>query len=705
MSEAFTFIDVLMTASPPWEDQPVMQQCEFCGSEIPNAASFCGQCGRAPGDLMGAETRVSGLHMPGVQDMDTAISTSMPGHPTPYWEYNQRPFNNDTPTASLGQEEEEEEKRRRTALPAMGVPLLGSLAVEGQPYAGNVPMVQGTPQMSGIPTVQGTPQLGSASPAYSAPHSFAGSIGQGFPSSSTVIARQLPGTTTTLHSHPTHHEPHGCGPAFIIAAISIPILIILSFLGLGLTVFAPGLSLTGSTNVVQGGTFTLHGSHFIPGSSVSLTLDDTIPLYFTSRSLPGQLSYTASASMLILRMDAQQVRQFPLSNNTVSVGSDGSFDVTITANPRWSIGNHTVKASESLTHRSAQLNFTIYLAGTTSTPSSTETASPSPTMTLTPTATTTPGLSCVNPSSLSLGSVSQGYNQPVSAQVTLCTTGTGTVNWIATWDQNTAPWLQLDHTSGQISAPGQTQVNVRALASNLTPGSYSVMLTFTSQPNNVTESLPVSFAVQAGCVRGAPNTLNYSGVANVSDPAIQTVAITNCGSPGSWSASTQTRDGANWLFASPTANTLNAGATTNVTIAPSNLKAHLAAGTYTGTVTFKIGASSFAVGVTLTVIPAPTLSGTPTSIFANQQCTLNPAGYYICYVSLTNTSTTLSLNWSASSSGLNGVNFSPASGTLSPGQIIRVQISVPQSDCPTKGILTFTGPGNAVNVEWYCIVG
>jgi hypothetical protein len=691
-----------------------MYTCKFCGSVIPDYASFCGQCGRTPEKAVETRIIVSGLHMPDVHDMNTATSTSLPGNSTPDWAYNQQRFYTDTPTISLSNEEEEEERRRRAAILGMGVPLVGGLAVEGQLNAASIPMVQGTPQIGEVPTVQGSPQTP------------AGSIGQGLYSSPTIMAPQvpssapvfpLPATTTTLHHpphphhpHTPHHEPHGCGLVFIIAAISIPILIILSFLGLGLTVLAPGLSLSGSTNVVQGGTFTLHGNHFIPGRSVTLTLDDTIPLDFSSRNLPEQSAFTENTAMQILSMDTQQAKQLPLSNNTVSVGGDGTFAVTLTANPDWAIGEHTIKASETLTHRSADLVFTIYLAGTTPTPSTTGTASASPSVSATPSPTATtiiPGLSCVNPSSLSLGPVSQGYNQPVSAQVTLCTTGTGTVNWTVTWDQNAAPWLQLDHTSGQISAPGQAQVNVSALASNLTPGSYSVTLTFTSQPDNTTKSLPISLTVQAGCAIGNPNRLSYSGVASVSDPAAQTVTITNCGPTGTWSASTQTNTGANWLFASPTANSLNAGATNNVTITASDLKAKLAAGTYTGSVTFKIGSGTFTVNVTLTVMPAPTLSSaTPTPIFANRQCKPDQTGgLWVCYVSLTNTSTNLSLGWSATNSGINGVNFNPSRGTLSPRQTISVQITVPVSDCPTKGILTFTGPANTVTVEWYCIAG
>lgn len=667
-----------------------MRQCEFCGSEISEQASFCGQCGNAPGIVIEGQTRGSGLQVPGVHDLDTDTAISAPGNSSPQWHTNQPPSNIDEPTMYLS-EEEEEERRRRAAMLGIGIPLLGDM-LEGQPYAANVPMVQGTPQMGGVPTVQGTPQVGSPLPGYFGPHMPGGSMGEGLHSSPTVMAPHVPGITTTPH-HP-HPEPRGCGRIFLIAAITIPILLILSFIGLAFTLFAPGLSLSGSSDVVQGGTFTLYGSHFFPGSSVTLTLDDTIPLYATSRSTPVQFAYAANSPLQVLSTSTQQVKQAPLSSKIVSVGGDGTFSVTITVSPSWSIGKHTIKATESLSHRSAELEITIHLPGTT----------PSPTVTITPSATTTStGLSCVEPSSLALGPVSQGYSQPVSSLVTLCAIGAGVVNWTASWNQGVAPWLQLDHTSGQISAPGQTQVKVSALASNLEPASYSVTVTFGSQSNSVTESLSVSFTVQAGCVNGNPNALKFTGIANVSDPPTQAVTITNCSSPGTWSATAQTNNGGSWLFTNPTSNTLNAGATANVTITASNLKAHLAAGTFTGTVIFRIGLGSFTVGVTLTVMPAPFLSVKPTSIYANQQCAPIPTGgSWICYVSLTNTSTNLSLNWSASSSGLKGVNFKPGSGTLLPGQTIRVQITVPQSDCPTKGALIFTGPANTATVAWSC---
>src|SRR5205807_3244763 len=143
-----------------------MHTCEFCGSLIPDYASFCGQCGRVPSKAMEKRTIASGFQKPDVQDMDTATIASASGNFQTNSVYNQQSFISNTPTTLLSQEEEEE-RRRRAAILGMSVPLLGSLAVEGMPNAGNVPMVQGTPQIGGVPTVQGTP------------YPPAGSMGQG----------------------------------------------------------------------------------------------------------------------------------------------------------------------------------------------------------------------------------------------------------------------------------------------------------------------------------------------------------------------------------------------------------------------------------------------------------------------------------------------------------------------------------------------
>ena len=67
-----------------------------------------------------------------------------------------------------------------------------------------------------------------------------------------------------------------------LVTITAVTLIAASIIGAGFTILSPALSLSGSTNVTWGESIHLCGSHFIPGSSVVLTLDGTTPLYYTS---------------------------------------------------------------------------------------------------------------------------------------------------------------------------------------------------------------------------------------------------------------------------------------------------------------------------------------------------------------------------------------------------------------------------------------
>lgn len=497
-----------------------MKQCEFCGQDLPGAASFCGHCGRAAGSPTDEATRGSGFQAASIDELDTAISIPVPGIGGPQEDTKQV---EDLPTSdmatmplsTLEEKEEEEERRRRAAM--AGIPLL---LADMQPLAENAPMVQGTPQLSSVPSVQGTPQASSAGSVPVPTHLPAGSMGEVFHAAATQMIPALPAPSPVPHApHPSsaghtphyphphhlHHAPRGRAPIWLIGAIIIPVLLILSFIGLGLTLFAPTLSLSGSSSVEAGGILSLHGSHFLPGSTVTLTLDDSMPLYFANGG-SGVLSGDFANSMQPLSTSVEQAYRVPASSNTVTVGGDGTFDVNIHVSKSWSTGQHTIHATESLSHRSAELTFTIYLPGTIPSPSASPTTGASPSATVSPTgsATTTPaGLSCINPSSISLGPVSERYTQAVSSKVTLCTAGIGTVNWTASWNQGRAPWFQLDHTSGQITAPGQAQITVSALAGNLTPGSYSATVTFSSQSNNAPESLSVSFTVQAGSVTQA----------------------------------------------------------------------------------------------------------------------------------------------------------------------------------------------------------
>src|SRR5260221_313310 len=103
--------------------------------------------------------------------------------------------------------------------------------------------------------------------------------------------------------------------------------------------------------------------------------------------------------------------------------------------------------------------------------------------------------------------------------------------------------------------------------------------------------------------------------------------------------------------------------------------------------------------------PPPTLASSPGSftVPGDPHCTYNASTGWTCVVSLSSSqSAQANLNWTASSSGVNGVTFSQASGTLSPGQTAQVSITIPNMACPAQADFTFTGPGNATNVLWSC---
>ncbi len=687
-----------------------MVYCTYCGAEIPEGASFCGHCGQIPVPAPDGLTRISGVRRVELQQVPT--NSSLPAN-TPamsqHWEYDQSAGYDDHSTIPV--DDGEEERRRRGAMVGMGL-----LATADMMTGSSVPTVQGTPQLEDVPTVANQPTVQGAATG--------GPFQPGWDSFPTNYIPQAPGYTPpiptgrlpapTLH-HPPYPNPKpgkpqpkgGCAPLLIIA-ILIPFVLIGSIVTLGFTIFAPNLSLSGNSSVASGGTLALHGSHFLPGSSITLTLDSTTPLFVaatpagrqTAHTIPGTLSLTAARLLQ------------PATSNTTNADGNGTFNVNISVDPGWSIGQHTIQASEAITHRGAQITFTIVSGSTTPTPTATTTATATPSPTPSPSASASPtgagALSCVNPSSITLGPVSANYTQAVSQTVTLCTAGTGSVNWTATWDQGQSPWLAFNHSAGTIAAPGQATITVFANATHMAAGSYSALVTFSSQPGTATETLNVNFTVQTDCITASPNALKFNATLHVSEAPAQTVSLSNCGAVGNWSASVKTSDGANWLSATPTTGSLNGNSSLAVTINASTLNSTLVAGVYSGTVTFMLGSNTFTVNVSFNVQTAPVLTVNNSSssfTLSSLQCT-RTTGSYLCYVMLTNTSQSLSLNWTSSTHLLPGAKVPPG-GTLAPGQQDpRVPIEIPITDCTNGANIVFSGPGNSVTVSWVCqIIG
>ncbi|MBA2285508.1 MAG: zinc ribbon domain-containing protein [Ktedonobacteraceae bacterium] len=690
-----------------------MQRCEFCGSNIPDGASFCGHCGHTPRNAAESLTSAGGFSTIGLDEQETRPTVDTFQGQAPMQaqlgqDHHTILMQDNAATGDDEQDEDEEERRRRAALLGLAFPLATGM----QPGAANVPMVQGMPQIGHVPSVAGTPgpglgpgQMGtSGAPPwhYDAPTSPA-----------------PPHYAPPLHPHPPHGPgtspgttstgPSGCLVALIVGLITIVILVS-SIAAISFTVLAPALStLSGATDVLPGGVLPLHGDHFLPGSSASLVLDGSQPLEFIDTSSSTRFAYAGSTAGLAL--DATSSIRAPMAGTTVTVKNDGSFDVKIRINSSWSLGQHTIRATEKVTPRSAVLTFTIHEPGTlpTATPAgdATPTATDTPaSATATPTATsgTQTALSCVNPNAITLGPVSEGYTQLATKTITLCASGTGTVKWVATWNASQAPWLQLSNTSGQIQAPSQQQISVSAAASTLKAGNYSATVTFNDSQGDPAINLSVTFTVQAGCITATPNTLNFTMTTGGNAPPAQTVIASNCGALGNWSASMQLQTTTQWLSLNPGSGILNSRATRSVSVVPTSIATGLKPGTYTGKLLFVSGSSLATVSVTLNVRPAPVLIlETPQPPVFNG-CPSDPTGSgWICYASLNSSQNNqTSLTWTASSTGVPNITFSPASDTMKPGQTDRVKIFVPKNNCQIPTTLSFKGPGNTITITWSC---
>jgi hypothetical protein len=712
----------------------MLHTCVYCGAELPNQSVFCGNCGQPQpaGNLPWAPTSGSNQQPLPMNSLDAATTISTPkwgspmqGRPAQYSAQVQSGYGTQPTTNN-----EDEEQRRRAALLGFG---LVSLAAEGQPSVGNVPMVHGTPQAGGVPMVHGTPPMAGSPFVQNVANA---GYPSGFYASQTQQLPHVPHTSTPPHMlHPISHSPGysaprppsgtrrpspyqpnpgGCAPVWLIFVFAA-ILIITSVTSIGLTVLSPGLSLlNGSTAITPGGTLQLHGTSFIPGSSVTFSLDGTTPLFFAHQGSSIQALHNVN-SLPALGIASVHIDQIPSANNAVTVGINGTFTVAFTIDQSWKTGQHTIRASERFSPRSASITIDVHQSGETPAPS--PSASPSPTATDTPSPTASPSLtaspsstpsalSCLNPGSVALGPVSEGYNQAISTQVTLCVGGSGMVNWTANWDQNQAPWLKLGNNTGQIQAPGQQQISISALATNLKAGNYSATVTFSSQQGSATETLNVSFTVQTGCIRTSQQTFHFVGVAGISDPQPQTAVVSNCGIVGTWSTSVSTDNNVHWLGVAPARGGLNGGSTQNVTISTSILKTQLGTGTYNGTILFAIGSNQVSVSVTLTVQAPPkiiVIYPNPPSYNASTQCTLNQSfKAWTCIASISNNSQSMSLSWKSFSSGVPNITFKPSSDTLPPGGGERVIISIPENSCQRPATLSFVGPANTANISWSC---
>ena len=478
--------------------------------------------------------------------------------------------------------------------------------------------------------------------------------------------------------------------------LSVLLVLLLVAAGIGsldLTIPAPALTLDGNaTTIAQGSMLQLHGYNFFPRTSITLTLDDTQALRITRQSSLHAHRYNGTFTAI-----ARLPGSIPPDGQTaITTRDDGSFVANTPVGSDWPMGQHTITASEISGWHHASISFRVTNAEQNRGQSTTTMTHTSPGQN-TKSASSTTTLSSISPNAITLGPTQENSNQTVSSQATLSTSGTGAVSWNASWDQAQAPWLQLEQSSGDIQAPRSQTITLQAQSSGLKAGNYATSVTFTASPGQKTLSLLVNLVVQSDCTNVGPISLNFTGIAGVSDPQPQVISPLNCIHSGNWSSTTTTSDGGHWLSISPTNGTLNAGNTQIVTISVSNRNANLLVGIYQGTIIFSTALTQVTVNITLTVQdPSSRLTISPDVLNVRSNCLHTNTGW-TCTAFLSSENAQMNLVWSANSTFI----LQPTQGILTPGIASTVVIEVPAT-CTTATTITFNGPGNTATLILNC---
>jgi Viral BACON domain len=198
----------------------------------------------------------------------------------------------------------------------------------------------------------------------------------------------------------------------------------------------------------------------------------------------------------------------------------------------------------------------------------------------------------VSPTNLSF-TATQGSANPATQTLSISNTGDGTLSWTAA--DNTS-WLTISPASGTGNGAVMLTVTTGALAA----GSYNATVTLNATGAHAV-TVPVTFTVATASMPPAigvsPTSLSFTARRGSSDPATQTLSISNTGSGTlNWTAV----DNAPWL----TLLTLlgQASGTGNAVVPVSVSIGNLAVGTYTGSITVSAtGGTSVTVPVTLNI--------------------------------------------------------------------------------------------------------
>src|SRR6266571_2803028 len=736
-----------------------MQRCQFCGSELPVNARFCGNCGNMLPDSGMTVTDITNPPATGIPDPQTPPLFSSPLYPNIQssgmgWQDSDSTLRTRWSVEDMERVNPQFTDRKTDDKEAVFPDLLlpGMLAMQGQmPSPAQAPMVQGTPQVGGVPSVQGTPAApGNVPQSIPGPaHGAASSAPSNAPQEAQSIPIHHQPVQHPWHQPPPHHyqpvhhpqptppphvlehKHHHTGPLLrthkprtsrlhhpaavtskagmgVVSKWLIITIAALVVIGSSSIILAhammpvtpsPVLSISGTNVVRDGAILHLHGQGFQPGDGVTLTIDNGLPV-----SLAGQhgnqvvsqgTERNAQVPGLSQMNIAGALQPHVAAGINITVSSIGTFDANITVPSGLLAGKHTIHATDNQSSQSASLQFTV--------PSS---------------------QLAVNPTTLDFGSVEVGRTVKVS--VTLSNQGGASLLWSATVEGSNTNWLTLTNSNGVLGTNSLGEpVIVTANTNGLSVGPHSATLRFHSDNGDVQTTvkinvIPIAQSGQQAILNVPQQSLDF-GQLQAGQQAQQSISIANLGNlPLQWQASSDAAS-ATWLSLATSNGKVQSGAVPQTVQVNVNATG-LAAGSYSGTITITSNGGNASVGVTLvvtgsTLTPSPSPSPTtPTTLPPSPSpttptWTVSPTNLdvtncsgsstWTCIVTLAeDANSQVGITWS-SGSDQSQVTFSPPGGILSPGKPVQVTISsIPCSHAN----FTFSGSGGAqpVTALWNC---
>jgi len=307
--------------------------------------------------------------------------------------------------------------------------------------------------------------------------------------------------------------------------------------------------------------------------------------------------------------------------------------------------------------------------------------------------TVTPAWSCsptlaVSPTAFSPGHNCVGASGSWTCKITVSLaphSAPGTLNWTAS---SNLGGVTFTPASGTISQGNPQQITISIPNYDCSPGTFN----FAGQGSNTVNA---SWScTPLGTLTVSPQQLQPgASTCSTTGNTYQCVVTLTTSSPGAvtWTASSSL-GGVTFI---PPSGTVSHSQAASVTITSIPCQS--------GTFAFSGSLVSSAVA-SWSCTPPPTLTATPASLDQNStNCTADgpPAFTYHCNVALAESASSVGIAKWTTGSSLSGVTFTPASGTLSPGNTQVVTISA--IPCQ-NGSFTFRGQeGEApVSVSWSC---